>query len=89
MVGSGFMLSGANPFSGINAGYHLGSLLLSFDTASLVAGNHYVADVIFHGVGANASGYLGSIGDYNLQITGEVAAIPVPAAVWLVGVRDC
>ena len=85
--GNGFALSGNNPFSGIAAGGQQTGLAIDFNTAALAAGN-YSADLIFQGIGSNASGYSAAIGSYDLHITGTVGAVsvPLPPAVWLFGV---
>lgn len=85
VTGSNFNFLGFDSFANIAAGGQQNGLSINFITAALATGN-YFADVTFHGVGANASGYSGSIGDYHLHISGTISAVPLPGAVWLFGI---
>ena len=94
--GSGFSLTGLNPFIGLGAGQDTGPISVTFLTG--MAG-HFSEVLDLRGTGSNNSGYSGSVADTLLTITGTVQAsstqVPEPgtlallatAAVALFGLR--
>ncbi|MBI2800669.1 MAG: VPLPA-CTERM sorting domain-containing protein, partial [Gammaproteobacteria bacterium] len=80
-----FGAAGFNTFSGIAAGAALSNLTVSFDK-SLAAGD-YFANILFNGLSQNASTFSGALTPITLNLRGriDVAAVPVPAAVWMLG----
>ncbi len=75
-AGSHFSLSGFGPIAGLGEGDYQDGLKVSF--SGLLAG-HFDEVVTLHAIGSNASGYMGALGDVQLRLVGEVAAVPEPA----------
>ena len=76
-----FALTGFDNFSGLAAGANH-ALSVSFDPLIVGLFEQIVEIDLF---GQNASGFNGSVGSFNVVFRGAVSAVPVPAAVWLLG----
>ncbi|WP_457422988.1 beta strand repeat-containing protein [Roseateles sp. P5_E7] len=72
-----FSLNGFGPVSGLAAGDSQGGLQVGF--SGLLTGR-FDEVVTLHAIGSNASGYAGALGDVQLRLVGEVAAVPEPAS---------
>ena len=78
-LGSAFSSNVSN-FTNLAGGSSLTNLDFLFDTR--VVGN-YVGSVFLASNGHNASGYSGALDGMTINFTGNVSAVPLPAAVWL------
>ena len=76
-----FALTGFDNFSGLAAGANH-ALSVSFDPLIVGLFEQIVEIDLFS---QNASGFNGSVGSFNVVFKGAVSAVPVPAAVWLLG----
>ncbi|HZW72943.1 MAG TPA: choice-of-anchor D domain-containing protein, partial [Caldimonas sp.] len=77
-AGNAFALTGFGSFSSLVAGSSFGGLGVLLDDAS--AGD-FVATIVLHATGSNASGYVGALPDMTFVIRGDVsavAAVPEP-----------
>ena len=77
-VGSGFELTGFGSFSDLVAGASVGGFEIVFDDGDTGA---FLATVVLHASGSNASGFEGRLDDTTLVIRGDVvaiAAVPEP-----------
>ena len=71
-----FLLSGFDPFANISAGELFDGLLVSLADTSTAG--LFSADVVLQAFGHNASGYSGSLGNFNLHIQAQIASSTVP-----------
>jgi hypothetical protein len=71
-AGNAFALSGFGSFSNLVAGSSFGGLGVLLDDAT--AGD-FVATIVLHATGSNASGYVGALPDMTFVIRGDVSAI--------------
>ena len=78
-LGSAFS-SNVNDFTNLAGGSSLTNLDFLFNTS--VAG-HYVGSVYLASTGHNKSGYSGALDGMTINFTGNVSAVPLPAATWL------
>ena len=78
--------SGFTSFTDLASGGFTSALMLGFDSATL---GSFSDTIVLHGVGHNASGYSGAIGDITLIVRGTVAgsvgAVPEPDSFLLLG----
>ena len=72
---SAFTLSGFDSFANLVAGSTFDGLGVRFDDD---AQGTFLATVVLHASGSNASGYAGAIGDTFLVLRGDVAVAAVP-----------
>jgi len=79
-LGSAFSSSNVSNFTNLTGGSSLTNLDFLFDTS--VVGN-YVGSVFLASNGHNASGYSGALDGMTINFTGNVSAVPLPAAMWL------
>ena len=70
-----FAESGFASFMNLAAGQTAGPLTLSFDSMTL---GSFMDTIVLHGVGSNASGYSGAIGDIQLIVRGSVTGSVTP-----------
>ena len=81
-----FSESGFTSFTDLASGGVTSALMLAFDSATL---GSFSDTIVLHGVGHNASGYSGAIGDITLIVKGTVAgsvgAVPEPDSFLLLG----
>jgi len=78
ITGDGFVLTGFRSFADLIAGRSFGGLSVVFGDDAEGA---FLATLVLHAAGSNASGYVGSLGDTTLVLRGEasaVAAVPEP-----------
>ena len=66
---------GFGAFTGLMAGMSDGPLSFSFSSATL---GTFMDTIVLHGVGSNASGYAGGIGDITLIVRGTVDPMATP-----------
>ena len=71
-IGSGFALAGFGSFANLVAGASFGGLDVMFDDATAGA---FLATVVLHATGSNASGFVGNLDDITLVVRGDVAAV--------------
>ena len=77
-VGAGFAFAGFGPFADLVAGAAFGGLGVLFDDD---ATGPFVATLVLHAFGSNASGFIGALDDTTLVLRGDVfnvAAVPEP-----------
>jgi len=74
-VGDGFTLAGFGSFANLVAGASFGGLSVLFDDDATGA---FLATVVLHASGSNASGFEGRLDDTTLLIRGDVAVAAIP-----------
>jgi hypothetical protein len=74
-LGDGFTLSGFGSFSDLMAGSAFGGLNVLFNDDAQGA---FLATLVLHASGSNASGFIGALGDTTLVLRGDVAVAAVP-----------
>lgn len=79
-LGSAFSSSNVSDFKNLAGGSSKNNLDFLFNTS--VAG-HYVGSVFLASTGHNISGYSGDLAGMTINFTGNVSAVPLPAATWL------
>jgi len=71
-VGSGFTLAGFGSFANLVAGASFDSLEVRLDDD---AAGTFLASVVLHASGSNASGFTGRLDDTTLVLRGDVTAV--------------
>ena len=86
-IGTGFNLTGFNPFADLGAGNTVTGLSVAFDTSTL---GSYTETIQLFATGHNASGYSGNLPEIDVIISGTVIdngqqPVPEPATMLLFG----